>query len=111
MIDFKIKNGDSVTDSTGEYTKISGKDAEFQRAVICICSQFGKFIYDRNLGSAREKINPADENAQRRLELVLNEALAEFENVSVNVLEYSDKLRAEITINDEMRIEEILLNG
>jgi hypothetical protein len=111
MVDFKIKDGDTVVDSSGQYTKLFGKEAEFQRVIICISALFGKFIYNRELGSLRSCLDSLDENYLCKLELVLNEALADFENVYVNVLEYGSKLKVKITIDDETRIEEILLNG
>ncbi len=111
MIDFKIQNGDIVVDSAGRPIKLSERDAQFQRALICITANLGDFIYDRTLGSSRADINTDETEAEQKLQLVLNEALARFENTHVKVIELGDTLTVEITIDDESRTEEVLLYG
>lgn len=111
MKDIKISGGDTVKNSLGSYVELSDRDALFQRVLIYTLAKLGTFVYDRTLGSEILKIDVNSENAKERAELVLNEALAKFENTYVKVLEYSEKLKLEITIGDETRIEEVRLNG
>lgn len=111
MTDYKIENGDVKKDSAGRYIKITGRDAEFQRALICITARLGKFIYNRELGSRAGEIETGGAESARRLELVLNEALAKYEKTSVRVTEYGERLVVKITIDGESRIEEVRLNG
>lgn len=111
MVDFKIENGDVKKDSTGRYVAVYGRDAEFQRALICITAKLGKFIYNRELGSRSDEIKSDSADSAQRLELVLNEALARYEKTSVRVLEFGERLIVEITINGESRTEEVRLNG
>lgn len=111
MIDFKIKNGDVVVDSAGRLIRLSDKDALFQRAVICMSARYGEFIYNRGLGSHATEINADDEDYIKKLELVLNEALAEFDNSYVRVIECGQTIITELTIDGESRTEEVLLVG
>ena len=111
MIDCKIENGDISVDSTGRFVKITGKDAMFQRAMICISARLGEFVYDRGLGSRRHEIEKGGESDSQRLELVLNEALASFENTYVSVLEFGEKIRVKIYIDGEYRTEEVYMFG
>lgn len=111
MIDCKIENGDISVDSTGRFVKITGKEALFQRAMICISARLGEFVYDRGLGSRRCEIKKGGENDSQRLELVLNEALASFENTYVSVLEFGEKIRVNICIDGECRTEEVYMFG
>lgn len=111
MTDIKISNGDIVADSTGKRAVISDFDALFQRAEICIGAKLGNFIYDRKLGSSVRDIQPDDEYAKERAELVINEALAGFENTHATVTEYGDTLKLKITIENESRNTEVHLNG
>ncbi len=110
MTDIKISNGDIAVDSAGRFIRLTEREAQFQRAIICITACFGSFIYDRNLGSERLD-DISSENALQRLELVLNEALARFENTYVTVLSLKDFATVKITIDDESRIEEVHLYG
>lgn len=111
MIDVKIKDGDAIKDSTGNFIEISDSDALFQRVLICIGVSLGGFIYDRNLGSEIRAVDLGSEYAKEKAELVINEALAKFENTYVKVLDIGEALRLEITIGDESRTEEVRLNG
>lgn len=111
MRDIKISNGDTVKDSSGNYIELNDRDAIFQRVLIYASTKLGSFVYDRTLGSEIAKIDVNSENAKERAELVLNEALTKFDDTYVKVLEYGEKLKLEITIGDETRIEEVRLYG
>lgn len=111
MTDVKINNGDVVVDSTGRYEMISDKDALFQRAQICIGARLGGFIYDRQTGSDIRSIDSESEFAKENAELIINEALAQFENTTAAVKEYGDIIRLTITIDDESRDTEVHLYG
>ena len=56
MTDVRIKDGDAVVDSTGNYEIISDTDALFQRAKICIGARLGNFIYDRQTEIGRAHV-------------------------------------------------------
>ncbi len=111
MTDIKIKNGDDALDSSGQHEMISGTDALFQRVQICIGARLGGFIYDRTLGSYVREIVGDDALAKERAELVINEALAEFENTNASVSEYGDVVKLTVTIGDESRDMEVRLYG
>lgn len=111
MIDIKIKDGDTVKDSSGKLLKIEDTDTLFQRVLICIGAKSESFVYNRNLGSHLSEIDLSDENAKEKAELVINEALAEFEDTYVKVLEIGDTVKLEITMSGESRTEEVRLNG
>ena len=111
MIDAKLSNGDVVTDSTGRFVEIFNRDVLFQRALICIGAKQGSFIYDRTLGSQIDQISLDDENIIQKSELIINEALAQYEGTYAKVVEFSDTIKLEITIGDEIRTEEVHLNG
>ena len=111
MTDVKIKDGDVVVDSTGRYEIISDTDALFQRAEICIGARLGSFIYDRQTGSEIRSIKAEDDLAKEKAELVINEALAEFEDTKAVVLQYGDIIKLTITIGDESRDTEVRLYG
>ncbi len=111
MTDVKIKNGDAVVDSTGRYEMISDKDALFQRAQICIGAKLGNFIYDRQTGSDIRSVDAESEFAKENAELIINEALAQFEYTKAAVLEYGDTIRLTVTIGGESRDTEVHLYG
>lgn len=111
MTDIKIKNGDDAVDSTGQHEMISDTDAIFQRAQICIGAKLGGFIYDRKLGSYVREIDCDDAFARERAELVINEALAEFENTHVSVSEYGEVIKLTVTVGNESRDMEVRLYG
>jgi hypothetical protein len=72
--------------------------------------KLGSFIYDRKIGSYSDTLDKNDEYYPQRLELVLNEAVAGFENTYVKVLECENAITVEVTIEGERRTE-VLLNG
>lgn len=111
MTDVKIKDGDTVKDSTGQLQRISDTDALFQRVEICIGATLGNFIYDRNLGSKVSDIKPDSEYAKERAELVINETLAAFENTHASVIEFGDTIKLTVKIGHESRYTEVHLNG
>lgn len=103
MVDASIKNGDVAVDSAGRIEMIGEPDAGFQRAVICMTVPKGSFIYDRELGA-----EDVDGATDAKAELLLNEALAKYENTSVSLIEQKDRgITVRITIDGESRIEEV----
>jgi hypothetical protein len=111
MIDYKIIDGDIAVDSAGRFIRLTDREAEFQRALICITARLGAFVYDRELGSRRENIEANSADADRCLELVLNEALSRFEDTYVSVLDYGSTLTVKISIDGDSRVEEVQLYG
>lgn len=111
MVDAKLLNGDIVKDSAGRIVMIEDIDVLFQRAVICIKMKLASFIYDRNIGSILREIDADAELAKENVELIINEALAKFDNTYVRVIEFGNVLKINITIGDESRTEEVRLNG
>lgn len=107
MTDIKTENGDIVLDSSGNTVRLSGDDELFQRAKTCIKAEKGRFIYDRQLGSQLAKtLN--DENATaQRAQLVINEALAKFDNAFASVQSCGDKVKFMLTINGKTRSAEV----
>lgn len=108
MTDAKLKNGDIAADSTGRLLTASDYDAVFQSAMIRINSRLGAFVYDRTLGSRLDFTKAVDRD---KAELLINEALADFENTYARVLEVGTTIKIELTINDERRTEEVRLSG
>ena len=53
MVDVKWRNGETVTDDTGNVVRIGGRDALFQRTLLRLTVPKGSFIYDRELGVRR----------------------------------------------------------
>ena len=111
MTDVRIKDGDAVVDSTGNYEIISDMDALFQRAQICIGARLGNFIYDRQTGSDIRSIDAESDLAKENAELIINEARAQFEDTRAVVLEYGDVIKLTITIGGESRNTEVHLYG
>ncbi|MBQ1507224.1 MAG: hypothetical protein IIZ36_02225 [Ruminococcus sp.] len=112
MIDALLTNGDVALDSTGSVVKISGFDAAVQRALICINSRRGAFIYDRNLGVPELEVRGNFALEWQRLEMLINEAVAELDDTYIEVLSTTENgLRLRIRVGDQSRIEEVSLNG
>ena len=106
MVDAMLSAGDLLADSSGNLCDISGADALFQMALIRVTVPLGSFIYDRQLGARQ---GGAD---LQRIELLLNEALADHPNASVRTLDaVGETLRVQIIINGESRVEEVRYNG
>ncbi len=106
MVDARIKDGDLAADSAGNVDIVSGADALFQRALICITVPLGSFVYNRELGSRHTAADA------ERIELVLSEALADYPETTVRVLSVTDEsVRLELIINGESRVEEVRLFG
>ena len=110
MTDIKLLNGDVALDSARRMIRLSGRDAEFQRAVICASVGMGSFIYDRALG-CRYSYDADDEFSARKVELSINEALARFSNASASVIDIDEAVTLRITIDSESRTEEVRLIG
>ena len=104
MIDAKIKNGDLGGQTAPAELPISGgSDALFQRALICMTVPKGSFVYDRELGALNSVSLP-----DAKTELLLNEALAKYEDAAVSLIERDDSgIRVCITIGGESRTEEV----
>ncbi len=102
MIDVKISNGDVAVDSTGSPVSISGADAKFQRALICLTVPKGSFVYDRELGTRRFSGSTA------RRELLFNEALARYPGERVKVTGTTETgVTVRIYIGGESRVAEV----
>ena len=110
MTDVKLSGGDVALNSAGRMIRLSGRDAEFQRAVICASVGKGSFIYDRSLG-CDYSYDPNDGFALRRVGLSVNEALARFPKTSAEVLDIGESVTLRITISGESRTEEVRLIG
>ncbi len=111
MTDIKIKDGDAVVNSSGQHEMLDDSDALFQRAQICIGARLGGFVYDRELGSYVREIDSDTDYARERAELVINEALAEFEDTHAAVLQYGEVIKLTVTIGNESRDTEVRLYG
>ncbi len=108
MIDVKLKYGWPVVDSTGNYAVISDDEAQFQKVLICLNVKRGSYIYDRSLGSDIYLMDKNDKNIKENAEMVLNEAVAKFEDTYVSVLEIGDRIKVKISIGDKSMEEEVL---
>ena len=107
MTDAKITGGDLTPSSAGGWETVSGADAAYQRALLCLTVPQGSFIYDRELGRAA---TPCADAA--RAELLFSEALAKYDGVSVHVTGITDGVaQTEITIDGESRTEEVHCDG
>lgn len=106
MIDIALKNGDIAKDSAGRRIALNDVDAKFQRVKICIAATLGGFIYDRTMGSQYRQDMSAD-----AAELIINEALAKFENTYVKVLETGSTLKLAVIIDGERREQEVRFYG
>lgn len=109
MTDAKLKNGDIVLDSAGRFEMLDDLDARFQRAMICITAEKGRFIYDRELGVADFEAGVAE--FKDKTEQEINEALARLKNTSAKVVEAGKKLVVTITVDGESRTEEVHTYG
>lgn len=106
MIDIALKNGDVAKDSAGKRVALNDIDAKFQRVKICIAAKLGGFIYDRAMGSQYRQDMDAD-----TAELIINEALARFENTYVKVLGTGSTLKLAVFIDGERREQEVRFYG
>ena len=103
MIDAKLKNGDLATDTGGNVEMLSGADAAFQRAVICMTAQKGGFVYNRELGAP-----PGVPGDIARLALSYSEALAALEDSEINSVRLeNDAAIVSLTVNGETREAEV----
>lgn len=107
MTDIKLKDGDIALLSDGNTTRLSGIDAQFQRAMICIKAKKGAFVYDRTLGSELERVRADKNGSAQKAQLVINEALAGFENAFAQVTHYGEKITVMLTIDGECRTMEV----
>lgn len=92
MTDVKIENGDTARSGS---PLLTDSEARVQRVLVRTGTHRGSFIYDRALGTSyTDELN--DEQAQ----VVLNEALAGYENTSVTLLNRGEGMRLGITTED-----------
>ena len=107
MIDAKIIDGDVATDCGARFCEISGTDALFQRAIVCMTVPRGSFIYDRELGAGM-----CAQNSAAKRELSFDEALAKYENTSVRVTGITGSAaEVLVTIDGESREMEVQSYG
>lgn len=83
-MDAKIKDGDMVLDSTGEPVMISGTEEMLQQVVMRITACKGGFIYNKEMG-AEAVTDVSGEKECRKLEVILQEAVADMENISLSL--------------------------
>lgn len=107
MTDIKIESGDIVLDSSGNTAMLSEEDEKFQRAVICIKAKKGSFIYDRQLGSELCKAREDKNFSAGQAQLIINEALAKFDNAFASVSSFGNKIRILLTIDGKTRFMEV----
>ena len=107
MIDAKISNGDLAAAPAGGWEMISGADAEFQRAMICVTARKGRFIYDRKLGT--DAVNLSD---AAKTELIFGEALVKYKNVRLRVNSVGQGVASvTLMIDGESRTQEVQSYG
>ena len=107
MVDAKITDGDLAVAVTGDVETVSGIDAMFQRARLCMTVPKGCFVYDRTLGAADDPALNTDKRT-----LVLGEALAKYGNTAVTVTGIDGGTTAvRVTIDGESREMEVQRYG
>ena len=106
-MDIKIKDGDMVLDSTGDPVRIEGTEEILQQIVMRITACKGGFIYNKEMGT-EAVTDVSGEKECRKLEVILQEAVADMENVSLSLDCASQlvdgKVLAELTVtcNEEI---------
>lgn len=84
-LDVKLKNGDTELDATGALVMITGEEELVQRAMLCLTSRKGGFIYDKNFGL--ELYTEIDsERGLRILEARMREAVMSIDGLTLNLL-------------------------
>ncbi|MBQ2944276.1 MAG: hypothetical protein IJD93_06280 [Ruminococcus sp.] len=83
-MDIKIKDGDMVLDSTGAPVKIEGTEEILQQIVMRITAKKGGFIYNKEMGTEAVTDVSGDREC-RRLEVILQEAVADMEDISLRL--------------------------
>lgn len=76
-MDSKIENGDIVCSLNGNAVAVKGFDEIFQRAYIRMKCVLNSFIYDRRLGSEFLRVEKDDVRRKEKIEMLLNESIAE----------------------------------
>ena len=109
MTDILLENGCPVRDSKGNYVRLGDPDARFQRALVAMNVRRGRFIYHRSLGFRSNDVDQKD--MEQSVTLLLNEALAPYENTAVLVTELGDAVKVEVTVDDETREGEVRYYG
>ncbi len=111
MVDVMLKNGDIELNSMGGAVMLGGFDAAVQRALICLNTRRGSFIYDRSLGVPPLSPGSGCRIDRQRLEMLINEALADSEDIYVEVLSADESLKIRINAENQSRIEEVFPFG
>ena len=109
MTDVLLANGAPVRDGKGNYIRLGDLDARFQRALVAMNVRRGRFIYHRSLGFRSNDVDQRD--MEQSVTLLLNEALAPYENTAVLVTELGDAVKVEVTVDDETREGEVRYYG
>jgi len=114
--DVKIKDGDTVISTNGKTVYTKGTEAVFQRALFCILTKRGRFIYKKDMGF-EGTCSPQSRGFEENLQAQLMEALLPIEGIEVYVdgtEEISDSVRkANITLiyeGQEYKTE-VIING
>lgn len=90
MRDIKLMNGDVLMDSCGRPVVLEGSKARLQSAEIISTVEKGSFIYNRELGADIASVDSDSEDADGRMELVINEALARYGDIYARVTTNTD---------------------
>lgn len=113
-MDIMLRNGDIVTDMSGEPVYIDGMDEILQRVLICIGVEKGSFLYDKDFGMEK----PSSLNTPRdigRLETLLREAIISVGGACVEVVNAeflkNRKISAYINViyGEEQRTVEVII--
>ena len=91
-MDIKLTDGDISLKASGDYDFVSALDEALQRASICMKIRKGSFIYNKELGSEINTLDPDASLALKTADMLLSEALMDMPEYSVTVssLELSD---------------------
>ena len=109
MRDVLLADGAAVGDGEGNYIRLGDLDARFLRALVAMNVRRGRFIYRRSLGFRSNDVDQRD--MEQSVTLLLNEALAPYENTAVLVTELGDAVKVEVTVDDETREGEVRFYG
>ena len=83
-MDVKIKDGDMLMDKTGNPVYTEGAEEMFQRALVCIKTKKGGFVYNKELGCSAVTALLCERDREN-LKARLMEAVADIGTVDVFV--------------------------
>lgn len=87
-MDTKIELGDYVVKMNGYAETVDDEEQMIQQINFAVNIPKGSFIYDRNIGAFADNIDTDSKNAERTVEMLINEGLIKTGiKVSVNSLE------------------------